>query len=252
MLPNIAKTKIGQPFIQFDTINSTNSYAIDSLQANLAAHGTTYFAHHQTAGKGQRGKEWVTEPSSNIILSVIVDATGLAIHQQFTLSVAVALACCDFFNTYAGDETSIKWPNDIYWRDRKAAGILIENIIKGNAWQWAVVGIGININQTTFSDKTKNPVSLKQITGKQFDTVLLAKELCECLEKRYLQLLNNNFTDLLEEYNKHLYKAGQTVKLKRDTAAFSCTIQEVNASGQLLVAGAAKDYFEFGEVEWML
>jgi BirA family biotin operon repressor/biotin-[acetyl-CoA-carboxylase] ligase len=252
LLPNIAKTKIGQPFIQFDTINSTNSYAIDSLQANLAAHGTAYFSHHQTAGKGQRGKEWITEPNSNIILSVIVDAASLAIHQQFKLSVAVSLACCDFFNNYAGDDTSIKWPNDIYWRDRKAAGILIENIIKGNAWQWAVVGIGMNINQTTFSDKTKNPVSLKQITGKQFDTALLAKELCECLEKRYQQLLHDDFSSLLKEYNQHLYKAGQTVKLKRASAVFSCTIQEVNANGQLLVAGAAKDYFEFGEVEWVI
>ncbi len=252
MLPNIAKTKIGQPFIQFDTINSTNSYAIDSLQANLAAHGTAYFAHHQTAGKGQRGKEWITEQNSNIILSVIVDTCSLAIHQQFKLSVAVALACCDFFNNYAGDDTSIKWPNDIYWRDRKAAGILIENIIKGNAWQWAVVGIGMNINQTTFGGKAKNPVSLKQITGKQFDTVELAKELCDCLEKRYQQLLATDFTTFLDEYNQHLYKAGQTVKLKKDTATFNCTIKQVNTNGQLEVSGAAKDYFEFGEVEWVL
>lgn len=252
MLPNIAKTKIGQPFIQFDTINSTNSYAIDSLQANLAAHGTAYFAHHQTAGKGQRGKEWITEPSNNIILSVIVNATSLTIHQQFKLSVAVALACYDFFSQYAGDETSIKWPNDIYWRDRKAAGILIENIIKGNGWQWAVIGIGMNINQTTFSDKTKNPVSLKQITGKEFDPVELAKELCECLEKRYQQLFHDDFSNLLNEYNQHLYKAGQTVKLKKDTATFNCTIKHVNVNGQLEVAGTAKDSFEFGEVEWVI
>lgn len=252
MLPIIAKTKIGQPFIQFDAIDSTNSYAIDSLQANLAAHGTAYFAHHQTAGKGQRGKQWITEPSSNIILSVVFDTTSLSIQHQFQLSVAVSLACYDFFSALAGDETSIKWPNDIYWRDRKAAGILIENIIKGNAWQWAVAGIGMNINQTSFNNITKNPVSLKQITGKQFDTVLLAKELCDCLENRYQQLLHDDFSSLLNEYNQHLYKAGQTVKLKRASAVFSCTVQAVNAKGQLLVAGAAKDYFEFGEVEWVI
>lgn len=252
LLPIIAKNKIGQPFVQFDTIDSTNSYAIDSLQANLAAHGTAYLAHHQTAGKGQRGKKWITEPSRNIILSVIVDATSLTIQQQFQLSVAVALACCDFFNTYAGNETSIKWPNDIYWRDRKAAGILIENIVKGNVWQWAVIGIGMNINQTAFGENAKNPVSLKQITGKQFDTVELAKELCDCLEKRYQQLLATDFTTLLDEYNQQLYKAGQTVKLKKDTATFNCTIKHVNINGQLVVSGAAKDYFEFGEVEWVI
>jgi len=249
LLPIIAKNKIGQPFVQFETINSTNSYAIDSLQANLAAHGTAYFAHHQTAGKGQRGKEWITDPTSNIILSVVVDSTSIGMHQQFKLSVAVALACYDFFSQYAGDETSIKWPNDIYWRDRKAAGILIENIVKGNVWQWAVVGIGMNINQTAFGEKAKNPVSLKQITGKQFDTVELAKELCDCLEKRYQQLLVTDFSTLLDEYNQQLYKAGQVVKLKKDTATFNCTIKQVNVNGQLEVAGAAKDYFEF---EWVI
>lgn len=250
--PIITKNKIGQPFIEFDAINSTNSYAIDSVQANLAAHGTAYFAHHQTAGKGQRGKEWHTQPSSNIILSVIVNSTALAMHQQFQLSVAVALACYDFFSHYAGDETAIKWPNDIYWRDRKAAGILIENIVKGNVWQWAVVGIGMNINQTTFGEQAKNPVSLKQITGKNFDTLMLAKELCDCLEKRYQQLLVTDFASLLDEYNQHLYKAGQVVKLKKDTAAFNCTIKRINVNGQLEVTDAAKDYFEFGEVEWVI
>jgi len=252
LLPIITKNKIGQPFVQFEAIDSTNSYAIDSLQANLAAHGTAYFAHHQTAGKGQRGKAWHTQPGSNIILSVIVDCTALAMHQQFKLSVAVALASYDFFSQYAGDETFIKWPNDIYWRDRKAAGILIENIVKGNMWQWAVVGIGMNINQTTFGENAKNPVSLKQITGKHFDTIELAKALCNCLEKRYQQLLITDFTSLLAEYNQHLYKAGQVVKLKKDTAAFTCTIKQVNANGQLEVAGAAKDYFEFGEVDWVI
>lgn len=250
--PIIAKNKIGQPFIQFEIIESTNSYAIDSLQANLAAHGTAYFAHHQTAGKGQRGKQWHSQTGSNIILSVIVDTTALAMHQQFNLSVAVALACYDFFSLFAGNETSIKWPNDIYWRDRKAAGILIENIVKGNQWQWAVIGIGMNINQTAFGDMAKNPVSLKQITGKQFDAVELAKALCNCLQKRYVQLLTTNFTTLLHAYNQQLYKAGQTAKLKKDTAVFSCTIKRVNANGQLEVAGAAKDCFEFGEVEWVV
>jgi BirA family biotin operon repressor/biotin-[acetyl-CoA-carboxylase] ligase len=250
--PIITKNKIGQPFVQFEAIDSTNSYAIDSLQANLAAHGTAYFAHHQTAGKGQRGKEWHTQPSSNIILSVIVDSVALAIHQQFQLSVAVALACYDFFSQYAGDETAIKWPNDIYWRDRKAAGILIENIVKGNVWQWAVVGIGMNINQTSFGEYAKNPVSLTQITGEQFDTVKLAKELCKHLDNRYQQLLKKEFAILLSEYNHYLYKSGQVVKLKKDTATFSCTIKQVNGNGQLEVIGAAKDCFEFGEVEWVI
>ncbi len=252
MSPNVVKKQIGQPFIQFDAIASTNSYAIDRLQANLAAHGTAYFAHSQTAGKGQRGKQWVTEPGSNIILSVVVDCTALLIHHQFRLSAAVALACHDFYSQFAGDETTIKWPNDIYWRDRKAAGILIENIIRGNDWSWAVIGIGMNINQTTFWGEAKNPVSLKQITGQNFDLVKMAKALCNCLEKRYQQLLSDDFKKLLNDYNFHLYNAKQEVSLKKDSAVFKCVIGGVNEYGQLLVTGAAQESFSFGEVEWVI
>ena len=107
MLPNSAKKPIGNPFIQFDTIASTNSYAIDMVQANLAAHGTAYFAHNQTAGKGQSGKHWITEAGSNIILSVVMDGAALSIQHQFKLSAFVALACRDFLSAFAGDRKSV-------------------------------------------------------------------------------------------------------------------------------------------------
>ncbi len=251
MSPIAAKNKIGQPFIQFDTIASTNSYAIDRIQANLAAHGTTYFAHNQTEGKGQRGKKWLTEKSANIILSVIVDCSLLTLQHQFKLSAAVALACYDFFNQFAGEETSIKWPNDIYWRDRKAAGILIENIVRGSNWTYAIIGIGMNINQTGFSSEAKNPVSLKQITGQNFDIIEIAKQLCYCLENRYQHLLNDDFKNLLADYNLNLYKAKQVVSLKKDTAIFKCIVDSVNEFGQLMVKGATQQSFNFGEVEWV-
>lgn len=252
MSPSLVKKKIGQPFIQLDTIASTNSYAIDRLQANLAAHGTVFFAHNQTGGKGQRGKQWFTEPGSNIILSVIVDCSALLIHQQFRLSAVVALACHDFYAQFAGDGTTIKWPNDIFWRDRKAAGILIENVIRGNNWAWAIIGIGMNINQTTFSGEAKNPVSLKQITGQNFDVVEMAKCLCNCLEKRYQQMLHDDFKHLLNDYNFHLYKAKQEVRLKKNSAIFKCVIDGVNEYGQLLVKNAVQDSFGFGEIEWVI
>ncbi|MDB5209488.1 MAG: biotin--[acetyl-CoA-carboxylase] ligase, partial [Sediminibacterium sp.] len=113
--------------MELTVVESTNIYAMERLQANLAAHGAAFFAHHQTAGKGQRGKTWSDEPGSNIALSVIVDCSSFLLTKQFPLSVMVAVACHDLFNKYATGGTFIKWPNDVYWRDRKAAGILIEN-----------------------------------------------------------------------------------------------------------------------------
>ncbi|MFY7901090.1 MAG: biotin--[acetyl-CoA-carboxylase] ligase, partial [Chitinophagaceae bacterium] len=180
------------------------------------------------------------------------DPNPLMIGQQFRLSVAVALACYDFFSRYAGDETAIKWPNDIYWRDRKAAGILLENVIRGVDWKWCIAGIGINVNQTSFAIDGKNPVSLKQITGKQFDIVLMAKELCEKLEARYQELRNGKQEALLLAYNNVLYKKNQPVKLKKGNANFYCTIDKVAINGCLEVKNAAQDSFDFGEIEWVL
>ena len=252
MSPSEAKTPIGQPFMELAVVESTNIYAMDLLQANLAGHGTAVFARQQTAGKGQRGKRWTGEPGLNIALSVIVDCSFLTITRQFPLSSMVALACHDFFSRYAGDETRIKWPNDLYWRDRKAGGILIENLVRGNKWQGAVVGIGININQVVFSDLLKNPVSLKQITGKAFQPIALARELCGCLEKRWQQLKSGDEAGLLADYNRQLYKRGEQVRLKTGSIAFLGLIEEVTEAGELRVSGGLQDLFHFGELEWVI
>lgn len=248
---------LGTPFIELASVTSTNSYAMFQVKANSAAHGTAYFAHAQTAGKGQMGKVWRTAEGQNIILSVVADTSHWTIHQQFGLSMAVALGVYDFFSKYAGDESSVKWPNDLYWRDRKAGGILIESIIGSNAfgepaWKWAIIGIGININQTLFPPELINPVSLKQITGKQLDTVALAKELCACLEERYQELLHKGLAPILSDYNAILYKKGQVIRLRKDNAAFNCTVLGVNEEGQLLVDGAMQPAFTHGEAEWVI
>jgi BirA family transcriptional regulator, biotin operon repressor / biotin---[acetyl-CoA-carboxylase] ligase len=251
LLPTPPKKAIGHTIIQLEQINSTNSYAIDKIQANLAAHGMVYFAHHQTQGKGQRGKQWHSEPGSNLILSAVVDTKPLQLVDNFVLSAAVALACHELFNKYARHDTYIKWPNDIYWNDRKAGGILIENIVRGNKWQWAVIGIGININQTQF-DVLHKTVSLKQITGATFSVLDLAKELCTFLNSYYQLLLTGNGPALIEAYNAVLYKRLQTVKLKKQATLFECTIQQVTKNGRLQVAHPVHDFFDFGEVEWII
>jgi BirA family biotin operon repressor/biotin-[acetyl-CoA-carboxylase] ligase len=101
---------LGKPFIELTVVESTNIYAMERLQANLAAHGTAFFAHHQTAGKGQHGKSWSGEPGNNIALSVIIDCSFLSIARQFPLSVMVAVACHDLFNKYTTDQASSKGP----------------------------------------------------------------------------------------------------------------------------------------------
>ena len=252
MSPSAPKSTIGQPFIELTEVESTNIYAMEQLKANLAAHGTAFFGHHQTAGKGQHGKTWTAEANTHIAMTVVIDCSFLSISQQFPLSMMVALATHDFFSRYAGQETFIKWPNDIYWRDRKAGGILIETILSGTIWQGSVVGIGLNLNQSYFPATLSNAVSLKQITGKIFNPVAMAKELCVCLDHRYQQLKKGLFEKLWVEYNGQLYKKGQEAKLKKNNIVFNCRIKGVSRTGELLVSGGLQESFHFGEVEWVL
>jgi BirA family transcriptional regulator, biotin operon repressor / biotin---[acetyl-CoA-carboxylase] ligase len=199
----------GSPFVELQSVDSTNNYARQLIHAaalpdrqDVAKHGMAVFSHTQVAGKGQRGKTWDSEKGSNIALSILIKPQGISINHQFYLSACAAVAVHEFFTTYAGDETKIKWPNDLYWQDRKAGGILIESLIGGqksetrssgpvvSKWKWAVVGIGININQTNF-EGLPNPVSLKQITGKSFEPLVLAKELYDVFVGNYNLLLTN-------------------------------------------------------------
>ena len=243
---------IGNPFIELLSVDSTNNYAMEMLHLSNAKHGTVYFAHEQFAGKGQRKKQWQTHPGENIIMSVVLATSSLEVSNLFSLSAAIALGVHDFFCAFAFENVFIKWPNDLYCNDRKAGGILIQNIIRGKDWQNAVAGIGININQINFDSSITHAISLKQITGKSYEPVQLAKELCTFLDKRFTQLLNDKFNVLLKEYNSVLYKRGELIKFKKDNIVFEGIITEVNINGQLVIEAGAEQAFNVGEIEWLI
>jgi BirA family biotin operon repressor/biotin-[acetyl-CoA-carboxylase] ligase len=240
---------LGETLSILPRVDSTNNYAMAQIRAGLAKHGDGYFALEQTAGKGQRGKEWQTEPGANIILSLVLQPRWLAVSQQFHLSAAIALGCYDFLQSLAGSETSIKWPNDIYWRDRKAGGILIENLLAGDSWQYAVAGIGLNINQAAFPGSLVNPVSLRQITGREWVVTDLVKELCRCLQERYGQLEQTK--GFPADYNRVLYKRGEAVRLRKETRLFDAVIKGVAESGELVVEAGTEERYGFGEVQFV-
>lgn len=237
-------------FTILDTVDSTNNYAMARAHEGLAKHGMAWFTHEQTAGKGQRGKTWAMEKGKNIAMSVVLEPGRLKMTGQFHLSALVALSCFEFFAGYAGNETTIKWPNDLFWRDRKAGGILIENRLSGKNWAWAVVGIGININQVVFDEALTNPVSLKQITGKTWDVVELAKALHALLMKNLAA--EKPMDDIMKAYNTHLYRINTTAILKKGEEQFETFIKEVSPDGKLVTIDARERSFDFGEVQWVL
>ena len=189
MSPATPNVILGAPLIELSTIDSTNIYAMAKIKEGLAKSGSCFRADFQTQGKGQHGRVWESSKGQNILCSYILELKKLdalkkwSPTDQIGFSAAIALGIRAFFDAYTNGDTKIKRPNDIYWRDRKAGGILIENLLKGKEWTWAVIGIGININQTVFSPEAPNPVSLKQITGLDWDILSLQEALSKALTK---------------------------------------------------------------------
>jgi BirA family biotin operon repressor/biotin-[acetyl-CoA-carboxylase] ligase len=160
---------------------------MEQIRLGQAISGSCYTTPFQTQGKGQHGRVWESEKGLNLLCTYVLELKQLnpsknwGPDDQKGLSAAVAIAAKSFFGQHAGEETLIKLPNDIYWRDRKAGGILIENILRGTEWTWTVIGIGLNINQTKFSPDAPNPVSLQQITGRKWEITRLQTELSKAL-----------------------------------------------------------------------
>lgn len=250
------------PFIELKSVDSTNNYARQQINAarlpgrqGEVVSGTAFFAHEQVAGKGQQGKQWASQKGMNIALSILIKPEGLPLEKQFSLSACVAVVLRNFFAQYAGDETRIKWPNDLYWQDRKAGGVLIESVIRSsepNPWSWAIIGIGININQVRFSAELHNPVSLKQITGKTFEPVELAKQLHQKVVGGIQQLAENGKEDFIAAYNKNLYKKGEQVKLRKENRIMEVLIKGVNNKGKLVIQQGIEEEIDFGTVKWII
>ena len=188
MLPATPNILIGEPLIELTTIPSTNIYAMDQIQQGLAISGSCYTTDFQTAGKGQHGRSWESEKGQNLLSSYVLELKQIKTGKIWTpahqigFSAAIALGARAFFAAFAGEETKIKKPNDIYFRDRKAGGILIENLVRGKDWTWTVIGIGMNINQGFFSSASANhaaanPISLQEITNKNWDLKIMQKHL---------------------------------------------------------------------------
>jgi len=174
--------------IILEKVDSTNNYAMAMVHNKAINSGDAVFAKEQSSGKGRRSKVWESEKEKNIIISIVAQMQWLPVQEQFKLSMAVALSCMEFLSRYINENVKIKWPNDIFINDSKAGGILIENVIQGNLWQWAIIGIGLNINQVHFNDDKLNAISLQQVTGKNYDVVRLVGELHKIVLKKITSL----------------------------------------------------------------
>lgn len=229
---------IGQNAIYVESLASTNSYASELLSHLYIPDGSIIYTFNQERGRGQRGNSWECEPNMNITLSLILYPKFLSVNQQFLLTKMISLAVADLMAEYLGETKNstdlfIKWPNDIYINNKKIAGILIENNIRENSIQSAILGIGININQLQF--ETPQATSLAFITKKQFDLMSCIERLCEYIEARYLQLKAAANTTIDDNYLHYLYKFNEWATYKDITGFFEGKIIGVSDIGKLQV-----------------
>ena len=231
--------------------DSTNRYLNELVGKKKAEEGTIVVTDFQTAGKGQTGNSWESEAGKNLTFSLLLYPTEMDIREQFALSEAISLGLTDTLQVYA-EGFSIKWPNDIYWQDKKIAGILIENAIMGRGISHCIVGIGLNMNQEEFISDAPNPVSLKQITGKEFPLYELLLTLRENIFNRYIQLLHQDET-LYKDYFKSLYRKTGFHLYEAESEKFEAKIKSVQLSGHLVLEDKAgkERVFAFKEVRFV-
>ena len=234
---------VGKNCFKFDEISSTNDWLMMRISNQKFHEGTVVFASVQTHGKGQRGSQWFSQSNKSLTFSVLLKPSFLAPIHAFDLSICVALALSDSLNKLRLG-FKIKWPNDIYFEDKKIAGVLIENQMNRFVYQNAVVGIGLNVNQLHFDDLS-NAISLKQITGLEFPVEKVMEHICESLEARYLKLRSGHFKDLKKAYMSNLYGLNQLQSFFVDNKKLNGKIINVLRNGFLqieLMSGEICDY----------
>jgi BirA family biotin operon repressor/biotin-[acetyl-CoA-carboxylase] ligase len=244
---------IGSKFIFCNKIESTNTYTSRLAQQESVSEGTIIYTNYQSAGRGQKGNRWESDISKNLLFSIVLFPMMVSAEDQFIISMFVSLGICDFLKTLI-QVCKIKWPNDIYTGDDKIAGILIENSITGGSINNSIAGIGLNINQDHFPAYVPNPVSLKMLTGKDYDTDQCLKQLAGWLDKRYKQLISERRTEIRDEYVLSLYRLNEWHKFKSGDGIFSGKIVSVTDKGCLIIETRNEkiNEFSFKEVDFII
>jgi len=238
------------PIIDLDSIDSTNNYAMRLIDADTAQPGMTVVAGRQTHGKGQRGRQWEDSPNQSLLMSIII-VPNHSIDEQFIFNASISLAIADALQAlYENWHIRIKWPNDIIINDKKAGGLLIENIIRGNEWSYSIVGLGLNILQTEFPTELPNATSLKIASGKDFNI----KEIRDAIRRNIIAYTteNKDSNSILEQYNEYLFKRGNEQLFYDATGEWNAVIECAKKDGTLKVrqSDGTISHYTHGVVTW--
>lgn len=243
---------VGQSHVHLEDVDSTNSELLRRLKTETLPEGFLITTSYQTSGRGYFGNRWEAEKGVNVLMTLLLKPTFLEVRKQFYLNQVLSLAVHDAF---VGDlkkpRFKIKWPNDLVYDGQKICGMLIETQVVGDTMQNAICGIGFNLNQNFFPPKI-NATSLTLETGKTYDVAKAVTKLCECIEARYLQLVNGKIESLQVDYMQHLYRLETFEDYKIFGKKMQGKIVGLNPEGKLVLD--SEDGFKvcgFKEIEFL-
>ena len=240
--------------VELDEVASTNDFLRCYRPVGEERRMTLVTAEFQTTGRGSGSNHWESRRGENLLFSLLIHPRHIPADRMFVLSEMLALAVRDalssFLSPIANQPLKIKWPNDIYWGDKKVCGMLIENELRGSVVENCVMGVGINVNQTQFESDAPNPVSLKQIVGEDVERRFVLERVVEYFCRYY----EAESGDVHEKYLGHLYRRGEVHAFRDKEGDFQGTIVDVEPTGNLIILDETGQNRRYGfkEVEYII
>lgn len=237
----------------FEQIDSTNAF-LQKQQSEYDIRNWVVSADEQTAGKGMGSNSWESEVGKNLTFSLAADMSFLPAERQFLLSEAVPLGIVEVLDKLLPvEKLSIKWPNDIYYGNRKLAGILINSTIKTNMMDISIIGIGLNVNQMQFQNWPTHPISLKLITGKVYALQQLLEQLAEHIMKKVEQLKSDP-TIIEQSYLKRLFRYRTWADYEVDGKVLRLFMTGIDPFGRLQLVDEQQTLYTFDikEIKFVL
>ena len=232
--------------VKLNAINSTSTHLRQLARNKETKNWTVVIAEFQSHGRGLMETNWVSEKGKNLLCSILIKLKGLNVQDNFYLNSAISIGIYKALYGYNLDNLCVKWPNDIMSGSAKLGGILIENSLKSNSIYQTIVGLGLNINQESFSKNLPNPISMKKITGKHYSRQDVLGNITRCLKVEIERLNNEKFEELHIEYESLLYKKGKIQWFQdKDGERFEGIIIGVSSQGLLKVRKQGGDVSRF-------
>jgi len=222
------------PVMHLSSVDSTNNFILRLIDTGQATHEMVVNARFQNQGRGQESNTWESDPCQNLTFSLLLKPEYVKPSSMFYLNQAISLAIID----YLEDNqifARIKWPNDILVGCKKIAGILIENSFLGDKYQYAIIGIGLNVNQEFFSDLQHKAISMKNLLGRDTNLDIALHRLLNAIHQRVKYLKRGDYSSIYEDYKKHLHLYQHWATYQNNNQSFKGKIIDIKPTGELCI-----------------